>query len=242
MSFAYKSNDLQAVIELPLHKKEKWLKVHEKEFDKREGRTNGKETLYGLEGKRIEVLEEKKTSRSLYEKVSTHSPVISPRGTSRHLNSNDTMTTMKVKELRGEEARAGNKMQSVPIAEQMKLVEEWWKDMGGRGKKEATVQPLNKVIDFLIEKKIVRERERARKLIVGPLLQARNVSKPSDTNINDIFFDDFKRVFTRGIFREAVLNITSSVDHELSGSLSELPMTLKIINYQRKLMIGGLAH
>ena len=122
----------------------------------------------------------------------------------------------------------------------MKLVEVWWKEMAG--KREATVQPLSRVTDFLIEKKIVTERERARKLIVGPLLQARNVKKASDTNINDIFFEDFKRIFTRGIFREAVLNITSSVDQQLAGSLSELPMTLKIINYQRKLMLGGLAH
>ena len=83
---------------------------------------------------------------------------------------------MKIKENAAKEV----KMMSVPIAEQVKLVEEWWKDIAGRGyKNDVSVQPINKVIDFLIEKKIVKERERARKLILGPLLQARNVSKPS---------------------------------------------------------------
>lgn len=98
VSFAYKSHDLQAVIELPLEKEENWLKVHNKEFDKREGRTSGREVLYSLrhDGSRIEKVEERKTTRSLYEKVSsTPSPVLSPKATSRHLNTNETTTSLK---------------------------------------------------------------------------------------------------------------------------------------------------
>ena len=91
VSFAYKSHDLQAVIELPLEKEQSWMRVHKKEFDKREGKTSGKEVVYSLkhDGSRIEKVEERKTTRSLYEKVSTTpSPVLSPKATSRHLNTN----------------------------------------------------------------------------------------------------------------------------------------------------------
>lgn len=77
MSFAYRSAELQAVVEMPLERGEKWLKVHEKDFDKLEGRTTGRETLF--QGDALDKVEERKTQRSLYEQMSSQSPPISPR-------------------------------------------------------------------------------------------------------------------------------------------------------------------
>ena len=65
--------------------------MHNKEFDKKEGRTSGREVVYAVkrDGSKIEKIEERKTTRSLYEKVSsTPSPVLSPKATSRVLNTN----------------------------------------------------------------------------------------------------------------------------------------------------------
>lgn len=77
-------------------------------------------------------------------------------------------------------------------------------------------------------------REQAAKVIFGQLGLA--------TRKDSINFDEFNKIFCKGLFKEALINVTNKFN-EMNlnqNAKQELPLSVKINEYQRNQMFSGL--
>lgn len=52
-------------------------------------------------------------------------------------------------------------------------------------------------------------------------------------------FDDFYKLFCKGIFRIALIDMINTIE-EVNRNFSELPLTIKLASYRRNLLLSGL--
>ena len=96
--------------------------------------------------------------------------------------------------------------------------------------------PTKIVIDFLEDEKIVTDREKARELI-------RTAIDPSVLDEGKCTFDDFTRLFCKGLFKNALMRIANKVlQHGKTCSIESQANNLeaKMSTYNRHRMTAGL--
>ena len=55
-----------------------------------------------------------------------------------------------------------------------------------------------------------------------------------------VTIDEFNRMFCKGIFKDALVNVVESIDANNQNNNEDLPLSIKISQYQRGLMMDGL--
>ena len=116
------------------------------------------------------------------------------------------------------------------LADQMKVVRKWWSEMdGNKGRLEL---PIKIVSDFMTKKGITPDREKAKTII--------NKAQVGREKRQLVTIDEFNRIFCKGIFKDALINVVENIDTNNHTNNEALPLNLKISQYQRGLMMEGL--
>jgi hypothetical protein len=116
------------------------------------------------------------------------------------------------------------------LTDQMKIVKKWWNEMDdNKGRIEL---PINTVAFFMTKKGITPDREKAKNVIYKAQLgrDKRQI----------VTIDEFNRIFCKGIFKDALVNVVESIDKDKHSENDNLPLSIRISQYQRGLMIDGL--
>ena len=116
------------------------------------------------------------------------------------------------------------------LTDQMKVLKKWWSEMDeNKGRIEL---PIKTVADFMTKKGITPDRERAKNVIYKAQLgrEKRQI----------VTIDEFNRMFCKGIFKDALVNVVESIDANNADNNDDLPLSIKISQYQRGLMMDGL--
>ena len=116
------------------------------------------------------------------------------------------------------------------LADQMKLVRKWWSEMDeNKGRLEL---PMKIVSDFMTKKGITPDREKAKAIIYKAQIGREKRQL--------VTLDEFNRIFCKGIFKDALINVVESIDSNGKSNSEALPLSIKISQYQRELMMDGL--
>lgn len=93
--------------------------------------------------------------------------------------------------------------------------------------------PICQIADFLVLKDIVINREEAKTLI--------RKSLPENKHSEVVQYEQFSKIFCKGIFKEALLAVTEQLDAPSKGdNTSSLSLPVQVNQYQRKMMVDGL--
>ena len=106
--------------------------------------------------------------------------------------------------------------------------------------------PVNAVTEFLVNKRCVVDRQNAIKLLNNQLGSFDDLQRP-----NLICFDEFLKIFCRGMFKQALINTIEKLQRAptpLDGGTSDqaeadeqdMPLAMKIERYQRARFLNGL--
>lgn len=112
------------------------------------------------------------------------------------------------------------------LAEQMEVVDEWWKEVDPQKKLEV---PLSVVAELFVNKGIAQDEEFAKKILF------KNIDKRAVM----VTFEDFNQIFCKNIFKDALIDVTNNIEKTNQGS-TETPLTLKLGRFQRQLIEPGL--
>ena len=66
------------------------------------------------------------------------------------------------------------------------------------------------------------------------------ITKGLGEDLNTLGYRDFYKVFCKGIFRIALKDMLANIEELCSGNQKDLPLVLKLANYRRNLLLGGL--
>ncbi|CAI2383089.1 unnamed protein product [Moneuplotes crassus] len=125
------------------------------------------------------------------------------------------------------------------LTDQMKIVKKWWNEMGDSSsntmhlrQNDYISKPIKVVASFMTQKGITPDIEKAKNVIYKAQLgrDKRQV----------VTFDEFNRIFCKGIFKDALINVVESIDKDNQINNDSLPLSVKISQYKRGLMIDGL--
>ena len=125
------------------------------------------------------------------------------------------------------------------LTDQMKIVKKWWNEMddpssnsGGFRQNDYVNKSIKTVASFMTKKGITPDIEKAKNVIHKAQLgrEKRQV----------VTFDEFNRIFCKGIFKDALINVVESIDKDKQINNESLPLSIKISQYKRGLMIDGL--
>ena len=112
----------------------------------------------------------------------------------------------------------------------MKVVKKWWTEMDeNKGRIEL---PIKTVSSFMTKKGITPDREKAKNVIYKAQLGRKKRQI--------VTIDEFNRMFCKGIFKDALVNVVESIGRDKNIDNDNLPLSLRISQYQRSLMIEGL--
>ena len=115
------------------------------------------------------------------------------------------------------------------LTDQMKIVRKWWNEMNNTGRIEL---PLKTVASFMTKKGITPDREKAKNVIYKAQL--------GREKRQTVTIDEFNRIFCKGIFKDALVNVVETIDADEKINNEDLPLSIKINQYQRGLMKDGL--
>jgi hypothetical protein len=116
------------------------------------------------------------------------------------------------------------------LTDQMKIVRKWWNEMNNNtGRIEL---PLKTVASFMTKKGITPDREKAKNVIYKAQL--------GREKRQTVTIDEFNRIFCKGIFKDALVNVVETIDADEKINNEDLPLSIKINQYQRGLMKDGL--
>lgn len=111
----------------------------------------------------------------------------------------------------------------------MALINEWWHELDPNNLREVDKQTFSR---YLLKKKIIRkelEVDRLLKSMIGETIQDGTVKKTQ-----------FIKCFTKVILKAAILNIYYYACNNAKIGDEVMPATLKVLKFQRDLLIGGL--
>jgi hypothetical protein len=111
------------------------------------------------------------------------------------------------------------------ILDQMEITKQWWKAMNT---KEDPVLPVDTVQKWIVKNQLASDMEQASKVLVKLL-----------GKVEMIEYEEFYKLFIKGIFRTALLDMLENID-ELTKDQAELPLTLKLGAFRRNLLLAGL--
>ena len=111
------------------------------------------------------------------------------------------------------------------IYEQINVTKDWWKEINVN---EDPVLPIKMVIKFLVKKGLALDDEQAEKDIQKIL-----------GKVTEMEYEEFYRLFCKGIFRVALLDMITSIE-KLAKDNDTLPLSLKLGAYRRNLLLSGL--
>lgn len=137
-----------------------------------------------------------------------------------------------VVDLANKQGKQGDKDFKFPnekLVSQVDLVNRWWAKLDLTNSREITKREM---ASFLLEKGIIRkelEVERLFKAMTGDTIADGYVRK-----------SQFIKCFTRVILKAAILNIFFYAKHNAKIGDEIVPQTLKVLKFQRDLLIGGL--
>ena len=110
--------------------------------------------------------------------------------------------------------------------------------------------PVNAVIEFLVNKQCVVDRQNAIKLLHNQLGPFDELQRP-----NLICFDEFLKIFCRGMFKQALIHTIEKLQRsptpmdgapaesqaDAAAAEGDMPLAMKIERYQRARFLHGLA-
>jgi len=111
------------------------------------------------------------------------------------------------------------------IYEQISITKQWWKSINLNQDPSLHISEVKK---FFVKKGLTQDLPSAEKEIQNAL-----------GNISTLEYDDFYKVFGRGIFRVALLDMLTNIE-QLSKNYEGLPLSLKLGAYRRNLLLSGL--
>jgi len=111
------------------------------------------------------------------------------------------------------------------ILDQMEITKQWWKAMNT---KEDPVLPVDTVKKWIVKNQLASDMEQAGKVILKLL-----------GKVEMIEYEEFYKLFIKGIFRTALLDMLENID-ELTKDQADLPLTLKLGAFRRNLLLAGL--
>jgi hypothetical protein len=100
----------------------------------------------------------------------------------------------------------------------------------GKQKEMVTDLPTITVAEQMAKLKLAPDKDKAYRIIMQS-----NGGVKSEV----VTFDEFLRIFCKGMFKDALMNIVSEFD-KMSYSKHNLPLSVKITEYQRGLLLGGV--
>lgn len=112
--------------------------------------------------------------------------------------------------------------------EEIKIVQDWWAELEKKTRAREYI-PLNDVADFLVEKTVAPNRDKAKLLLLA--------NKNEDNGVPNKYVDfmEFKQLMYKGIFRNAIKYIYGEVKE--SSKSENLPEFMQIANYKKKLLM-----
>lgn len=132
-----------------------------------------------------------------------------------------------------QENKLHSKFENQKIYEQMEVLQEWWDGMDSE--KQKTV-PVLKFRDLMRQKRIITRDSEVYRLIANCI----PLKEILDEQIRQ---SQFSKIFAKAILRDAITNIYQHIKqttkHEL-GIDSDAGQLLKVLKFQRDLIIGGL--
>ena len=111
------------------------------------------------------------------------------------------------------------------ILDQMEITKQWWKAMNI---KEDPVLPVDTVQKWIVKNQLASDMEQASKVLIKLL-----------GKVEMIEYEEFYKLFIKGIFRTALLDMLENID-ELTKDQADLPLTLKLGAFRRNLLLAGL--
>lgn len=124
------------------------------------------------------------------------------------------------------------------LTDQMKIVRKWWNEMNDSSNPMSSRQndyvskSIKVVASFMTQKGITPDIEKAKNVIYKAQLGREKRQL--------VTFDEFNRIFCKGIFKDALINLVESIDKDKQMNNDSLPLGVKISQYKRGLMIDGL--
>ena len=112
------------------------------------------------------------------------------------------------------------------LADQMEIVDEWWREVDPQMKLEA---PIGDVAELFVKKGLAQDEDFAKKML----------QKNMQNKAKMVTVEDFNQIFCKNIFKDALIAITTKIEKANEG-ISEMPLTLKLGKYQRELIEPGL--
>lgn len=106
------------------------------------------------------------------------------------------------------------KLEQPTLAEQIQVVDEWWREADPQKRLEA---PLTEVAALFVRKGIAQDEEFAKKILL------KNLDKRAKVVTNE----QFNQIFCKNIFKDALIEITNTIE-EVNQGASETPLTLKL--------------
>jgi hypothetical protein len=100
------------------------------------------------------------------------------------------------------------------LADQMEVVDEWWREVDPQMKLEA---PIGAVAELFVKKGLAQDEDFAKKIL----------QKNMQTKAKMVTVEDFNQIFCKNIFKEALIGITTKIEKSNEG-VSEMPLTLKL--------------
>lgn len=111
------------------------------------------------------------------------------------------------------------------ILDQMEITKQWWKAMNT---KEDPMLPVDTVKKWIVKNQLASDMEQAGKVLLKLL-----------GKVEMMEYEEFYKLFIKGIFRTALLDMLENID-ELTKDQADLPLTLKLGAFRRNLLLAGL--
>ena len=94
--------------------------------------------------------------------------------------------------------------------------------------KEDPVLPVSIIKKWIVQNQLASDMEQASKVIIKLL-----------GKVEVMEYEEFYKLFIKGIFRTALLDMLENID-ELTRDQADLPLTLKLGAFRRNLLLAGL--
>eukprot|EP00742_Colponemidia_sp_Colp-10_P005635 GILJ01006023.1.p1 GENE.GILJ01006023.1~~GILJ01006023.1.p1 ORF type:complete len:648 (-),score=94.29 GILJ01006023.1:136-2079(-) len=124
-------------------------------------------------------------------------------------------------------AKKAQQDQGVDVSSNQELISKWWRALDSNMTGRVLIRDVE---TFFVSAGLIDSRSDIKRSI-------HSVKKGKDLSM--ITFDEFHKMFARGIVHDAFLKIGKTIKQKEYGD-TRMPVSLKLTAYQRKLLLGGL--
>lgn len=240
ISLSMKTQDLKKIVEIPLDRQVDQISIHQSVVEQGQKRIRTK--IYKVKGgtqlvdPQINVITiqddspRTQSQSSGFKHFLTNAP-LQASDAKKPQKSFSRGTALTCPAEKPAPSQRPTKGRNATLQDQMETIKAWWKQIDARGV-WTYEQPTQAVCGFMVRKRLASDKEQAAKIVFGQLGLA--------TRKDTINFDEFNRVFCKGIFKEALVTVNTNFAKTSKDGSGDLPLALQINEYKRRQMLGGL--